>query len=100
MPTKEEIELYMRADMKNSVAITAEHFNVEPQDVWDILNEKVLRELASCSNPKADVFICKGCQRNIVSENSASFKISKKAGNINHTCDGYVNKDNGSLFEK
>ncbi len=40
MPTKEEIESYMRADMKNSVAITAEHFSVEPQDIWDILNGK------------------------------------------------------------
>ena len=40
MPTKEDIESFMQKDMKNSVAITAEHFNVEPQDIWDILNAK------------------------------------------------------------
>ncbi len=40
MPTKKEIESFMREDMKRSVAIAAEHFGVEPQDVWDILNGK------------------------------------------------------------
>ncbi len=61
-------------------------------------DQEVIVEIASCSNPKEDAYVCKSCERNRVSDNATSFKIQKKLGNINHTCDGYVNKDNKSMW--
>jgi len=102
MPTKEQIESFMKEDMHNSVLVTARHFGVEPQDVWDILNDKqvkeVTAEVASCENPHSSAYICTVCIRNRPSEFSSTFKIQKKLGNINHTCDGYVNKGKKQLF--
>ena len=61
-------------------------------------NEEVKIEIASCSNPKDYALICKSCERNNPSDFSSPFNIQKKLGNLNHTCDGYVNKNTTPLY--
>jgi len=40
MPTKQEIENYFEEDTQRTVLKASKHFNVEPQNIWDILNGK------------------------------------------------------------
>ena len=56
------------------------------------MNDDIQVELIGCSNPKADVDICKKCIRNQPSEDYDSFKITKPMMSIGYKCDGYINK--------
>ena len=95
MPTKKEIQEYLNLNHKNTVLMASIHFDMEVGQVWKILQES---DIASCSSAKEDELLCKACARNTVSDNNITFKLKVKKGNINPTCDGYINKNNGSLL--
>jgi len=61
-------------------------------------NQEAVMEIASCSNPKADAYICKNCERNRVSDDSAAFNIKRNIGSINHICEGYINIKTKAFF--
>ena len=93
------------ADRKFYYQMTSEAISEEGYDIAtnailkaeELLSEPQM-EVVSCSNPRADVFICKSCIRNRPSDDAQAFKLTKKIGQINHTCDGYIRKDNKALF--
>ncbi len=100
MPTKQEVQDYLKDNQHNSVLSASKHFRVEPWEIWKVIEQlqPAKSEMASCEKPSHDLEICKICIRNREGENKENFSPTKEKGSINHICEGYVNENNGSLF--
>jgi len=100
MPTKQEVKDYLDDNQAHSVLSASEHFNVEPAVIWKALEQlqPIRSDMASCSSFKEDSLLCKNCQRD-KEKSGNKFKIKKVSIGNDYQCDGYVNKDTGSLFE-
>jgi len=59
---------------------------------------EIQTEIVGCSNPDPNVELCKKCLRNSASESYESFNLNKPLMSFTHVCDGYVNKNERSLF--
>ncbi len=101
MPTKQEVEDYLKETQSNSVLSASLHFRVEPSDIWKALDQlqPIEKEIASCSNSKQDSLLCANCRRGR-EQSGSKFKIKQVSIGDDYECDGYVNKDTKSLFEK
>lgn len=102
MLRKEQIQEYLEENHAHSMYTASIHFDTDITELYMIMEDRAIPEvkieLVGCSNPKAEVSICKNCIRNQPSDIHESFDINKKLMATNYTCDGYINKNSAPLF--